>query len=323
MRARTAIACALAALVVVGCGSSGSAPGEHAKPVTVALDFAPNAAHAGIYAARAKRLDAARGVRLAIRVPSASTDSLKLLAAGRADLAVVDIHDLGLARQQGADLVGVAALVQRPLASVLARPPVRRPRELEGRRVGVTGLPSDDAVLRAVVEGDGGDFARVRRVTIGFSAVPSLIARKVAGATAFWNVEGVTLRQRGVPIREFRVDDYGAPHYPELVLVTTRAALDAKRDLIGRALSAIRAGTEAALTDPAPVVDAIASASNADARLVSAELVAIRPALTPPLALSRTALERWARFDARFGILARAPDVARAFDFEALPRDRG
>ena len=42
------------------------------------------------------------------------------LAAGRADMAVVDIHDLGLARAAGRDVVGVGALVQRPLAAVIA-----------------------------------------------------------------------------------------------------------------------------------------------------------------------------------------------------------
>ena len=174
-------------------------------------------------------------MRLEIRQPSASTDSLKLLLAGRAELAVLDVHDLGLARERGVDLVGVGALVQRPLASVIAGPGVTRPRELEGKRVGVTGLPSDDAVLRAVVQGDGGRYQRVRRITIGFSAVPSLVAGKVAAATAFWSVEGVTLRARGVPTREFRVDDFGAPRYPELVLVTTRAELRGHRGEIRRA----------------------------------------------------------------------------------------
>ena len=62
---------------------------------------------------------------------------------------------------------------QRPLASVIARAdgPVARPRDLEGRSAGVTGLPSDDAVLDSVVAGDGGDPAAVERVTIGFNAV--------------------------------------------------------------------------------------------------------------------------------------------------------
>src|SRR5918997_136868 len=70
--------------------------------------------------------------------------------------------------------------------------------DLEGRRVGVTGLPSDDAVLRAVVEDDGGDFDRVERVTIGFSAVPSLIAERVGAAVSFWDAGGGAVREQGV-----------------------------------------------------------------------------------------------------------------------------
>ena len=162
-------------------------------------------------------------------MPAASTDSLKLLAAGRADLAVVDIHDLALARERGQDLVGVGALVQRPLAAVIARGDVRRPRDLAGKRVGVTGLPSDDAVLRAVLEHDGASLDDVRRVTIGFSAVPSLIAGRVDAVVAFWNAEGVALRRRGVDTTEFRVDRYGAPRYPELVVATTRSDARARR----------------------------------------------------------------------------------------------
>ena len=136
-----------AALAAAGC--SEERPGL--DNVRLALDFQPNAVHSGIYTAVRDGADERHGVNLEIRVPSASTDSLKLLSAGRADLAVVDIHDLALARERGSDLVGVGALVQRPLAAVIARAGVRRPRELTGRRVGVTGLPSDDAVLRAVL----------------------------------------------------------------------------------------------------------------------------------------------------------------------------
>jgi ABC-type nitrate/sulfonate/bicarbonate transport system substrate-binding protein len=92
----------------------------------------------------------------------------------------------------------VAALVQRPLAAIITQPDTRRPRELEGRTVGVSGLRSDPAVLRAVVEGDGGDYEEVRQVTIGFAAVPNLIQKKIDAVPAFWNAEGVILRQRGV-----------------------------------------------------------------------------------------------------------------------------
>ena len=273
--------------VFAGCGGddSGSTP----EPGTIALDFQPNAVHAGIYATDLK-----------IRVPAASTDSLKLLAAGRADMAVVDIHDLGLAREAGADLVGVAGTV-------------RRPRDLEGKRVGVTGLPSDDAVLRAVVEDDGGDYDRVKKVTIGFSAVPSLITGKVDAVVSFWNAEGVALRRRGVKTREFRVDDYGAPRYPELVLVVERTTLEEHEDLVDEMLAAIAEGTDNAFRDRGATIEKLVRASGADEALIRAQLAAAAPALQPPVELDRAALEAWARFDARFGILENAPDVDQAF----------
>ena len=292
--------------VVLAClaGCGGDAGGAGGERGTLALDFQPNAVHAGIYGAE----------RIRIRVPAASTDSLKLLAAGRADMSVVDIHDLGLARERGSDIVAVGALVRRPLAAVIARgSEVRRPRDLEGHRVGVTGLPSDDAVLRAVVQNDGGQFKRVRPVTIGFSAVPSLIAGRVDAVVSFWNAEGVALRERGVDTREFRVDDYGAPRYPELVLAVTRETLDERSDLVDSMLSDLRKGTRAALRDRAATIEELVRVSGADEPLVRAQFAAVAPALIPPLKLDREALEGWARFDARFGILREPPDVQRAF----------
>jgi putative hydroxymethylpyrimidine transport system substrate-binding protein len=298
------------AAAAAGCGDDG----RETERVTLALDFQPNPAHAAIYATRRENLDADAGVDLEVRVPSASTDSLKVLTAGRADLSVVDIHDLGLARERGQDLVAVAALVQRPLAAVIARPEIRRPRDLEGRRVGVTGLPSDDAVLRAVVEHDGGDFDRVRRVTIGFSAVPSLITGRVDAVVSFWNVEGVALRERGVRTREFRVDEHGAPRYPELVLVTERDDVRRLREELAGLVDALADGTRAALADRDAAVADIVDASGADEPLVRAQLDAVAPALTPPMRLDREALRAWARFDVRFGILERPPDVEAAFE---------
>jgi putative hydroxymethylpyrimidine transport system substrate-binding protein len=287
---------------------------DGSSQMTLALDFQPNAVHAGIYAAKRLGLDRENGVDLEIRVPSASTDSLKLLAAGRADMAVVDIHDLGLARERGQDVVGIGALVQRPLGAVIAASPeVRRPRDLEGRRVGVTGLPSDEALLRAVVENDGGNFERVRTITIGFSAVPSLIAGRVDAVVSFWNAEGVALRERGVKTREFRVDDFGAPRYPELVVAAKRETLEEHGERTEEALKALRGGTRAALVDRQAAVADIVAASGGDEPLVRAQLDAVARAFLPPGVLDRRLLEEWAEFDARFGILKAPPNVERAF----------
>ena len=307
----------LASAVVAGCGGGSG----HGPPtVNLALDFTPNAAHAPIYSAVRTGADRRHGVRINIIEPGTGTpDSLKLVISGRADVGVLDIHDLGLAAERGADVVGIAALVQRPLAAVIARGAVPRPRALAGKRVGVTGLPSDIAVLRAVVDGDHGNFNAVKRITIGFSAVPEMAAGKVDAVTAFWNAEGVTLHTRHVPINDFRVDRYGAPPYPEVVIFTTRETIAKKGPELRRFLAALADGVRAVQSDPNAATKQIASVSGADKPLVTAQMAAVTPLFNPPLKLNRAMLERWATWDARFGILPHRPSVAKLFDFRLAP----
>ena len=306
----------LALAVLAGCGSDdGPAGGRQAERVTLSLDFTPNAVHAPIYAATRDGRDRREGVALQIRKPGPGPDALKLITAGKVDLGVLDIHDLAIAREQGADLVAVGALVGKPLAALIGQPGLERPRDLEGRTVGVSGLPSDPAFLRAILEHDGADYDSVKQVTIGFAAVARLLSRRVDAVPAFWNAEGVALKAKGRDVSEFRVDDYGAPPYPEVVLVTSRRTLDAERDTLRRTLKAIAAGMEASLADRETAAREIAEAAESnDVELTRAQLDAVAPVFARGLRLDRAVLERWADFDAEIGIVERRPDVARAFD---------
>jgi putative hydroxymethylpyrimidine transport system substrate-binding protein len=321
---RTRLLLLAAVLALAGCGGTSGAdrPNETA---TLLLDFTPNAVHSGIYVASERGFDTAEGVQLEIRKPGASTDALKLLQGGRADMAILDIHDLGLAREKGRDLVGVMALVQSPLAAVLAQPGVRTPKDLEGERAGVTGLPSDEAVLRSVVQGAGGDPDRVRQTTIGFEAVKALLARRVAGATAFWNVEGVALRERRPGIREFRVDDYGAPAYPELVVCVTRETLEDRPAIVRATIRALQRGYTQTQNDPESAVSAMLDREpSLDRAALSAQLDAVAPEFTAGARefgeLRPSVLREWAAWDARFGILRKPLDVTRAFDTSLVER---
>jgi ABC-type nitrate/sulfonate/bicarbonate transport system substrate-binding protein len=307
--------CVLALLA--GCGGTAEDPSE--RPATLVLDFQPNAVHAGVYLALQRDYDGDEGVRLHVQVPSSSTDSVKALLSGRAQFAILDIHDLALAREKGRDIVGVMAFVQRPLAAVLAQPAVRRPRDLDGKLVGVTGVPSDDAVLRSIVQGDGGDPSGVHVVTVGFQAVPAMLARRVDGATAFWNAEGVALRGRRPGIREFRVDDYGAPPYPELVLCVSRETLRDDRPLIASTVRALRRGYDETIADPESAVEAMVEGAGVDRTDTASELDAVSPAFTEGAprfgALQPAPLRAWAAWEARFGITRKPPNVARTFAF--------
>ncbi|MEV4421538.1 ABC transporter substrate-binding protein [Patulibacter sp. NPDC049589] len=295
-------------------------PAPRTTPLSLTLDFAPNAVHTGLYVAQERSLYRKAGLTVRIRIPGSGADGAKLLAAGRTDLAVMDIHDLALARQGGADLVAVGAIVQRPLAAVLASPSVKRPRDLQGKTVGVTGLPSDDAALDQIVRGDGGDPAKVQRATIGFEAVASVISGKVAAAIGFWNAEGVALKARRPKTRVFRLDAYGAPVYPELLIVATPKTLTARGDEIESFARATAAGYEAVASTPKgqddEAIDALRTGSgdrSIDPATTEQQLEAVKPAFVDPVGrtgtLPRAELRTWAAWEAKVGITKKAPDV--------------
>ncbi len=313
----------LAVVSALGIGACGATEEQAPRRVTglaVALDFTPNAVHAPLFMAADRGADARRGLRLRIRQPGEGPDALKLLAAKRIDVGIIDIHDLGLARERGIDVVGIGALVQKPLAALVGQPGLRRPRDLEGQTVGVSGLPSDPAFLRAIVEADGGRYAEVRQVTIGFTAVGALLSRKVDAVPVFWNAEGVALRERGRAISEFRVERFGAPAYPEVVFMARRETVREQPERLRAFLATVAEGVEATRADPERATRLIADAAGAgEARLVRAQLDATLPLFSPPVRLDRGVLEEWAAFDARIGLLERRPDVGRAFAFDLAP----
>ena len=321
-----------AALVLAGCGSSHRTPQARAhpaaRPTSLVLDFTPNAVHVGIYTALARHYDLAAGIRLHVQVPGASTDAISELETGKVNFAILDIHDLAIADETGPahpHLVGILPIVQRPLASVIAAPSIHSPRQLQGRTVGVSGDPSDRAVLHSIVAGSGGNPAKVRTIDIGFDAVADLLSGRVPAATAFWNDEGVTLKRRRPGVHIFRVDDYGAPAYPELVVCATAASLKRDPQRARALVTALTRGYDAALANPAAGAHALESqVSGLDGSLVSAELPGLERAFTgqqPHFGVLDVALlRRWASWEKRFGIVSRRPDIGAMFDTAFAPK---
>lgn len=308
------LAAMLATVGLAACGGDGAEPGV-LRGATLVLDFQPNAVHAGIYAALREGYYRRRGIDLSIQQPSASTDAPKLLEAGRAQFAILDVHDLAIAYERGLEVTGLAPIVQRPLAAVIAARPVGRPRDLEGGTVGVTGLPSDDAVLDSVLEADGASASSVDRVTIGFQAVSALAAGRVDAVTAFWNAEGVVLRRQGIPTRVFRVDDYGAPRYPELWLCTSWGIAHNHPGLARAVSAATVRGYRFEAEHPGRALDdLLAGSSGLDRAEQGAQLRALlaADAVEPSSAfMAPGKVGRWLRWEVSHGIvkgpLARPP----------------
>src|SRR5207237_4469459 len=219
---------------------------------TLVLDFVPNAVHAGIYRALAAGYYRRSNVDLHVIQPSSTADTLRLIDAGRADFGLADGADVADQVDLGRDAEAVMALVQRPVGGLISlkKQGLRSPRDLEGRTAGLTGVPSDNAVLDTVVRDAGGDPGKVPTVTIGFNGVQDLENGKVAAFTGFWPADGVQVQTDGFPTTTFKLDDRGGPAYPGLVLFSTRRRIAADPPLVRAVLPPTARAYEATLVDP-------------------------------------------------------------------------
>ena len=259
---RTGVTAVALTVAIAACGSSSSptgrstplAPTALGKPtnVTLILDFIPNAVHAGIYRAIAAGYYKAENINLRVIQPTSTADTLKLIDAGKAQFGLADGSDVANQIALGRDAQAVAALVQRPLGGLiaLANEHLASAAGLQGKTVGITGVPSDTATLKTAVEHAGGNPAKVHVVTIGFNGVQDLEAGKIAAFTGFWPDDGVQLQVSGYPTKVFKLDENGGPAYPGLVAFTTQALIHSEPRLVKAFLGATVKGYEDSVHDP-------------------------------------------------------------------------
>ena len=239
--------------------------------------------HAGIYRALAAGYYRREHIDLQVVAPSATVEPLSLVSAGRAQFGLADGSDVATAIDHGGGDEAVMALVQRPVGGLiaLASEHLRSPAQLQGRTVGITGVPSDLAVLDTEVRHAGGNPAKVHVVTVGFNGAQALLAGRVAAFTGFIPDDGVGLEVEGHPITPFWLDRNGGPEYPGLVAFTNRALARSDPALVRDFLAATVRGYEDTLRDPTRSLDELlranpVAAARADRRLAARLPAAVR-----------------------------------------------
>jgi putative hydroxymethylpyrimidine transport system substrate-binding protein len=319
----------LACLALAACGerkepTGGASP----RAVTLLLDYLPNVDHAGIYATQGEGFFERAHLDVKLQTPSDPASVLKLLSAGRADLAISYEPDLLLAREQGMKVMAVGALANRPLTSLMSvgKHAITKPSQLRGTTVGTAGIPYQSAYLQTILREARVPRTTVKTVNVGFNLVPSMLSHRVdATLGAFWNIEGVELQRRKRKPKILHLEDLGVPTYDELVIVAREETVQHDGAMIRRFLQALARGTKALAERPDAGLDPLIGANpDLDRPTAQAQLDATLPVLQAPDGKPYGWMEpaEWAAF-ARWmqqeGQLKTGAVVERAFTNEFLP----
>ena len=266
-------------LVVAGCspaatasppGPSWTAPAESAAPsgstttaspsaspyagaptkVRLSLDWTPNTAHTGFFVAEHRGWYRDAGIDLQV-LPYATSAPETLLAAHQAECGISFQDSLTFAAAAGADIVSVAAILQRTASAigVLADSPIQRPRDLDGKTYAGFGYPNEVPTLKAVIKADGGTGA-FKVATLDSAAYEALYAKKADFTIPFTAWEGVEADMRGIKLRYFAFSDYGFPEFYQVVLACDRQWLEKDPDAAKRFVAATVRGFQFAAGQP-------------------------------------------------------------------------
>ncbi len=229
--------------------------------LVVLLDWYPNANHAGIYQAVEDGSFDKRALQVEPQVPSDAAAIIKQVAAGRADLGLTYASYVLDARENGAKIKAIGAVVNRPLNSIiwLKKSGIKSIKGLRGKTVGVSG-DGESNTLNTILAANGVPKGSVKQINVNMDLQPALVSRKVdATITGYWNVEGVQLKQAKRPATVIPVDEAGVPTYDELVVIAKEDNLkDTRRtETYRRFFAGLEEGTKNAVDDPAAAFEAL------------------------------------------------------------------
>lgn len=253
---RLAALAACSALVLAACGgqtapdASQSAAAD-AAPLVLGLTYIPNVQFAPAYIAADDGFFTERGIDATIRHHGADEGLFTALVAGDEDVVIASGDEAVVGAASGMDLVSIGAYY-RSYPGVVIVPSgseVTELADLKGKTIGIPGEYGSNwyATLAALNEA-GLSTEDVTIASIGYTQQAAIAAGQVDAVVGFTNNDLVQMERAGLNVHSIPLGSdvplVGAS------IITTRAWAEANPGLAKRAVAAITAGVDAAISFP-------------------------------------------------------------------------
>ena len=222
-----------------------------ADKLNLILDWFVNPDHAALIVAKEKGYFAAHGLDVHMEEPSDPSVPPKLVAAGKADLAVSYQPELYLQNDAGLQLVRTATLIATPLNTLIVKADsdIKTIADLKGKTIGYSVSGVEEALLTAILKTGGLTLADTKLVNVNFALSPSVMTGQVdAVIGGYRNFELHQMQTAGQPGRAFFIEEHGIPAYDELIIIARKENLNT--ELLARFNQALEEATQYTLNHP-------------------------------------------------------------------------
>jgi NMT1/THI5 domain protein len=259
----------------MACGSEKQSTSVE-KKLKLVLDWTPNTNHTGLYVAMDKGYYKDAGIELEIVQPPEDGAEV-LVASGKADFGISfqDTMAGALSKNSPLPIKAVAAITQHNTSGIMSRKGdgITTPKGLEGKKYATWDLPIEKAILKNVVEKDGGDFAKVELIPSTVTdEVSALSTKQIDAVWVYYGWAGISAKEKGFDFDYFAFKDINPTFdYYTPVLITNDDMIKNDSDTVKKFLEATKKGYEFAAGNPQDAAEILLKyAPEIDSKLANA-----------------------------------------------------
>ena len=233
--------------------------------VKVGLDWTPNTNHTGLYVAQSKGYYRDNGLNVDIVQAQEGGTVEQLVAAGKLDFGISYQEGVTLARVENVPIVSIAAIIQHNTSGFASRKEknITSSKDFEGKKYGAFGSPTEQAVIKGLMDCVGADFSKVQFVDIG--STDFFVATERGDIDFAWVFKGWTgaeAEQRNIPLNIVMMNDLKCiPDYYTPVIITSEKMISEQPDVVRRFMAATSAGYQFAIANPSEAADMLVAAA--------------------------------------------------------------
>ena len=219
--------------------------------ITLLLDWFVNPDHGPIIIAQEKGIFEEAGLKVEIIPPANPSDPPKLVAAGKADIAISYQPQLHMQVHEGLPVTRIGTLVATPLNCllVLEDGPIKKLSDLKNKKIGYSISGMEQALLSAILKKANVKKDEVEYINVNWSLSPSLMSKQVdAVIGAYRNFELNQMKIEGVKGRCFFIEEEGVPPYDELIFIVNNEKID--KEMLTLFLDSIEKATQYIINHP-------------------------------------------------------------------------